>query len=438
MPMTNAWGYFHSRFAFFPSLTSRRDENGIDVNRDFPFDPLKPSFPCLQSETSRAVQLLYSHSLLVATVTFHAGMRSISYEWGDFHNHALKALAPDFIAMHAVATLMNHLSGQYYTVGTSNDVVYPVHGGMEEWGYAASWFDRLAAAHTVPERCAANRSVVTTPASNRCVTYLVETTDVKTPQEKELGDTEHLFRGDVPRKGQFVPIVMRQALAVVETLRPYSIMGSIRVENGTVGVRWTVGGCFEVDMTKIVAIPATPQLEGIVDLAQNRGDLSDAEYELLSAVVNTTHHVETPAQQHSVPLHQRLSSLDLADDRNRLHFNTSLSLPPGRYVLLAASEVDGFLKVAPAKANPAVPPQSLFVQVRLHGVYRAGERVLKGRPVVLSRPVLVSVRGDGPSDDDVMMVLPSFEVSGLREWLNVMNGVVLTSLLFLVCVLCLV
>lgn len=63
---------------------------------------------------------------------------------------------------------------------------------------------------------------------------------------------------------------------MVETLRPYSIMGPIRVENGTVEVRWTVGGCFEVDMTKVVAIPSTPQLEGIVDMGQNRGDLSDA------------------------------------------------------------------------------------------------------------------------------------------------------------------
>ena len=70
--------------------------------------------------------------------------------------------------------------------------------------------------HTVPAHCAANRSVVATAASNRCVTFLVETTDVKTPPQKDLGDTEHLFRGEVPWRGQFVPIVMRQALAVVE------------------------------------------------------------------------------------------------------------------------------------------------------------------------------------------------------------------------------
>lgn len=440
MPMTNAWGFFQSRFDLLSLLTRSRDENGIDVNRDFPFDPLRPSLPCLQSETSRAIQTLYAHSMLAATVTFHGGMRSITYEWGDFHNHARKALAPDFAAMHAVATLMNQLSGRWYAVGTSNDVVYPVHGGMEEWGYAASWFDRLATASTVPARCAGNRSVVLAPASNRCVTFLVETTDVKTPPQPQLGDTEHLFHGEVPRKGQFVPIVMRQALAVVETLRPYSIMGPIRVENGTVEVRWTVGGCFEVDMTKVVAIPSTPQLEGIVDMGQNRGDLSDAEYALLSAALNTTHLAETPSLKRPSPLHQNLSSLNLADDRNRAHFNTSLALAPGRYLLVVVSRVDAFLQVPPAKAHPAVAPQSLFVQLRTDAVYRAGERVLRGRPVVLSRPVLVSLRGE-PVRDDVVVALPALlrlssslpllpVVSGW--WLIVMN---VACLLFLLCLL---
>ena len=440
MPMTNAWGFFRSRFDLLSLLTPSRDENGIDVNRDFPFDPLQPSLPCLQSETSRAIQALYAHSLLAATVTFHGGMRSITYEWGDFHNHARKALAPDFAAMHAVATLMNQLSGRWYAVGTSNDVVYPVHGGMEEWGYAASWFDRLAAASTVPARCAGNRSVVLAPASNRCVTFLVETTDVKTPPQPQLGDTEHLFHGEVPRKGQFVPIVMRQALAVVETLRPYSIMGPIRVENGTVEVRWTVGGCFEVDMTKVVAIPSTPQLEGIVDVGQNRGDLSDAEYALLSAALNTTHLAETPSLKRPSPLHQNLSSLNLADDRNRAHFNASLALAPGRYLLVVVSRVDAFLQVPPAKAHPAVAPQSLFVQLRTDAVYRSGERVLRGRPVVLSRPVLVSLCGE-PVRDDVVVALPALlrlpsslpslpVVSGW--WLIVMN---VACLLFLLCLL---
>ena len=107
---------------------------------------------------------------------------------------------------------------------------------------------------------------------------------------------------------------------------------------------------------------------------------------------------------------------------------------------MAVSRVDAFLQVPPAKAHPAVAPQSLFVQLRTDAVYRAGERVLRGRPVVLSRPVLVSLRGESVRDD-VVVALPALlrlpsslpllpVVSGW--WLIAMN---VACLLFLLCLL---
>lgn len=91
----------------------RRLEQLIDVNRDFPFDYQKGPYRCLRSETSRAIQKLFSHNLFVATITFHGGGRSISYEWGDYYNHKSKARAPDYYAMKDIAESMNRFSGAF-------------------------------------------------------------------------------------------------------------------------------------------------------------------------------------------------------------------------------------------------------------------------------------------------------------------------------------
>ena len=88
-----------------------RKESFIDVNRDLPFDLMHPPYLCLQSETARALQILYNHNIFVATITFHAGMQSISYEWGDFYNKKKNAFAPDHYAMKEVADAIESFCG---------------------------------------------------------------------------------------------------------------------------------------------------------------------------------------------------------------------------------------------------------------------------------------------------------------------------------------
>ena len=63
-PMTNAVG----------SATRRRDELGIDPNRDFPFDQSAGS--CMQTVTARTVNEIYRAHLLQLVVTFHGGMQA--------------------------------------------------------------------------------------------------------------------------------------------------------------------------------------------------------------------------------------------------------------------------------------------------------------------------------------------------------------------------
>lgn len=95
-------------------LITRRTENGVDVNRDFPFDYIKGPFSCFRSETSRGLQLLFTHNMFVATITYHGGQRSITYEWGDMYNNHLKSMAPDYYAMKDIAEAMNRFSGTFH------------------------------------------------------------------------------------------------------------------------------------------------------------------------------------------------------------------------------------------------------------------------------------------------------------------------------------
>ena len=336
-------------------------------------------------------------------------------------------------------------------MGSSNDVVYPVHGGMEEWGYAASWFNQHNPVHTVPAACDHNQSVVVTPTSHRCLTFLVETTDIKTPVQKLLGDSARLFATPVPKEGQYVPIVMRQALALMEAVRPYSVITASSTANHTLSVRWLVGGCFEVDDTRIVAIPATPEIEAIMDETYARGDLRDEEYALLLSAVRSPLHsssqtgvspLHSSSQTGVSPLQNPLPSVDLSDDRNRLYFNATLPLPSGSFLVVAVSGVDAYMDRVKENVNPNVPPQSLFVSLRRNAAWRSEERVLRGRELVLSRPIRVVIADRTQSTQQtpecVLMKLESpYPPLPVLSWFELgLRGFVLLCLLFLLFLSC--
>ena len=180
----------------------------------------------------------------MATITFHGGMKSITYEWGDTFNNRLRSTAPDHFAMKSIAEKMNMYSSKSYQVGSSNDIVYAVRGGMEEWGYAGTWFNEENEVTTVPSLCAKNHEVKTTSVSNRCVTFLVEATVIKTPSESTLGQDVTLFS---VKDTSPINTLLRQCLVVADILRPYATLPEVKNQI----IRWSVGGCFQVDRTEV-------------------------------------------------------------------------------------------------------------------------------------------------------------------------------------------
>ena len=59
----------------------QRAEGFTDPNRDFPYDILDPKL-CMQTITGRTVNEIYRDHLFQLSLTFHAGMEIVSYEWG--------------------------------------------------------------------------------------------------------------------------------------------------------------------------------------------------------------------------------------------------------------------------------------------------------------------------------------------------------------------
>ena len=93
---------------------------------------------------------------------------------------------------------------------------------MEEWGYAGSCFNRLNKVKTVPTSCVNEIPVEMTDCSNRCITYLIETTEQKTPPESALGDSESLWKFERTNCTNYVNVIMRQSLILIDFIRPYS------------------------------------------------------------------------------------------------------------------------------------------------------------------------------------------------------------------------
>ena len=131
-PMTNAVGYYRSQREEY------RNEKYYDPNRDFPYD--NPG-QCFESIASRVIAKIFEENLIRIGITFHGGDSSLTYPWGSFNHmsgmHSTEA--PDFYALKSIANSIGHYSEAEIRIGTMTDIVYAVHGGLEDWAYGGEW-----------------------------------------------------------------------------------------------------------------------------------------------------------------------------------------------------------------------------------------------------------------------------------------------------------
>lgn len=233
-PMTNAYGYAHDT----------REELGVDPNRDYSY--MRKPEECMTTMTSRVVNELWRDHIFQLAITFHGGTRAVSYEWGSpdhylRHNSQRSEKSPDHMAQFQIANLLANYAGafsdgQLYPTGTMNDIVYGVTGGMEDWGYAASWENAFVSGADKPFAPCNPKTFGGYPTdktvynniTHRAFNMLIETSNNKEPSESRLGGFEDLyaveldyFKAQPGFKAGHVTQNVRLALMMIEMVQPY-------------------------------------------------------------------------------------------------------------------------------------------------------------------------------------------------------------------------
>jgi len=234
IPMTNAHGYF----------LNKREENGIDPNRDFNYATAPD---CMKTMTARVINELWREHMFQLAITFHGGMRALTYEWGS-PNHDTKdgvehksQRSPDDFSQVELGDALSMFSGafsdgEYYKTGTMNDVVYGVNGGMEDWGYAASWENSfIPEGNSLPfSPCKPvtyggydEDKTIYTNFTNRAFNILVETSNDKEPDASTLGLLSDIYDVDLENYSMqdfivgHVPQNIRMSLLLIDIVQPY-------------------------------------------------------------------------------------------------------------------------------------------------------------------------------------------------------------------------
>lgn len=373
-PMTNAEGY----------ANNHRGENGIDPNRDFPYmrDPRK----CMVTQTARTVNELFRRHLFHYMITFHGGMRALTYEWGS-RNHLRRKSgrsssteSPDDRAFEDVGKVIRDASGRcdpalsscrsswwYALFGRITDYVYAVDGGMEDWSYGAG-FEASPNPITVcrpttyggydPKRTQYR------PDSLSTLVYLAEMDDYKTPPEGTLGRTTQI-RGNARSDGH-VARNMRMCLRVMEMARPQIVllptapMPTALAPHSAVPVQFYGWGCISLTSVRVLLIPRA-MVDGCATLQCPAGRLCTSEWRsgMLSASLTLG----------TMPAATRCHGLSLwaGPPAGASIVNINGSVPAdavtGQYCVAAAAEFDQDWQKQ-KHPDPNVKPRSIAVRSR--------------------------------------------------------------------------
>jgi len=396
MPNANSIGYH----------LNQREENGIDPNRDFPFD--QKASDCMQTTAARALNELFRRHLFQLSITYHGGMVMIAYEWGSPNHPSGQDVSPDNAAQLGLAKAMSQYGGKgvtssNYPYGTLNGQVYPVHGGMEDWAYAASWDTTPGlgpGAGCTPSTFGGYPLSQTQydPMMLRTFNVLVETSDMKGPPASHLGTKAAVLTPNGQGDGE-IPRNIRLALSLVELVQPYvhwaghaapavaaaqsTLDKALPLNPGTpIIFEWRVGGSIHVDSSyaSLVKVP-------------NCVSLDQATAESLAKSAGATH-----SSSQSGATEWQGAGGDKASDPLKTRFFATVTMPRtvGYYAVVLRAQVDQSWATAPGSAFPSgVSPQSHIVNARTKDasewVAELGNQKVQVQKWWFSEPICVSV-----------------------------------------------
>eukprot|EP00943_MAST-04B_sp_MAST-4B-sp1_P007467 g7467.t1 len=426
MPSANALGYF----------ANTREENGIDPNRDFPYnqEPEK----CMKTTAARAINELWRKHIFQLSLTFHAGETSIDYEWGAYNHPPPYDQSPDERGFKQLAETSSNFASrfgnvkQYPTDRLGRDP-YDVNGGMEDWAYAASWETEYIFPCKPSTAFFNGYAVEKTKynnVSNRAMNFLVETSVNKDPPSSTYGTRASVFNPSDRNNNGHVSRNIRLALMMTEMVQPYIYIlneNQLIAKSNTNNVAndlellkhsyvWDVGGSYMVDETNLVWAYWPKDLHDGMSCHCFTGnhetfasghrpgyevDPSKLQLKVASSIKNSpTRWINQPDYkitkrflgQFSAKLPISGSSTDNGGD--------SITVGDGKeIVVFIRAKVDStWGKEDTAKAFPKVPPQTHVVQSRInpgwHGKSDDGCHGVQGSKWVYSKPICITNSGE--------------------------------------------
>jgi hypothetical protein len=413
IPTANCLGY----------IVNRRDDNGVDPNRDFSYS--RQDGRCFMSTTAKIFGKLMAETLTQIFITFHGGMEAIGYEWGSKNHLKPDDPSPDNHCNSMIADAMKVYAGHFsgagdYPVGRINSLVYPVDGGMEDWLYAAGWDkDEL-------KKC--NSGVtndITDGPQNRAIVYLVETSNDKHPTDSSLGGPHDPLVNTSPNNGH-VPRNMRLALTAIDVVQPYVCFNKIDTKYVSetmsldVDLTWMVGGAFHVENTFVELVKAPMNY-----IEREKQNNFNYYLELLDSYVQTNNNGRrlrdrdtfnrrlTPKKIPSYSESGDGKWANVLSRKNSSYFHNTVKLTtntntnngdsktivlqPGEYWLIAWAEVDKDWGVSGQGFPKDKQPQSYLANARTNPGWSSSNkgRQIKGRQLWPSEHVAILVeKGD--------------------------------------------
>ena len=258
----------------------------IDPNRDFAFD--QQANKCMTTITARTLNELFLDHLVQLSMTYHGGTEMITYEWGHL-SIPYNKMSPDDESQDILSRGLSQYAGKmnsngkFYQYGQSNDILYGINGGMEDWVYAASW-KKDYVPQCNPSNYGGYPASKTTYDDSTLSTFniLVETSYNKNPSSSNLGSDKGLFQAPFDYDGYvhngYVAKNIRTMLLAIDVVEPYVELyqfkskilppevkprraisnrkckkyrkkNSVKVN---AKMKWKVGGSFTVDETWLV------------------------------------------------------------------------------------------------------------------------------------------------------------------------------------------
>jgi hypothetical protein len=410
----------------------------VDPNRDFPYD-LKDGEGCMMTVAARCINEIFRDHMFQLAITFHAGSSSVTYEWGAPTYEG--ELSPDDEALKQLANGYVHYGGampkmhiKEYDMGTMNDVVYPVRGGMEDWAYAGSWDkDRVRACHPDSYGGYDESKTIYDDASLRIVNTLVEASDLKTPPAEQLGTDEDLFNPNSSGNGH-IPRNIRLSLLMADVVQPYASVRyvndlqleddivplrenahrlckqtrviSVPKDNGNATIEWTVGGGFNIDNSGLLLA----KWDELPEYFDGSSPPIEKAYRRLTKAINGNDDdndfdffIPPPLKDGRTKWHKNGIYPDAKnkDPYGGPIFTTAVPLESyhvgDEIAVYAYAKLDSYWKTQPDSISPDVPPQTHFVNARTNASwsYDRGDQTIQGRLFYFSVPVTIVIGPEG-------------------------------------------